>query len=603
MQNQELMQFTSKEEHKLLSDCILPSPVEMHNIQQDLQMNDESVRLSTFSSWPNEDIIASQKLAKAGFFYSKNGDEVQCFSCGGRVKDWQSGDVAIRKHRELFPKCNFIAEIFNKASKKINIGPNTTKLLQNNLLSNEISHNTRITLSNNQTSLHPEENVASTSRINDNVSRNNENITSNPDFEKLKFESERLKTFDAWPLDNPKPEDLANVGFFYLSEEDKVQCVFCHGIVSHWENHDDPLREHSRHFSFCPFIMGRDVGNIPIKSTRISHPFTRGHDECGSSLWKNSIPENGYKFARNANKLENFGVKPHHGPRHPAQASKDARMRSFVTWPSTSVLKPAELVDAGFFYIGIKDYTRCFYCDGGLCNWEKGDDPWVEHAKWFQDCAYIRLNKGDEFVESCQNASPQKPLTNETPMESVSNELVNKLSINIENQVEEYMKSNIVKSAIEPGIFPVHLIKQALIKRIEKDEGNFKNVDQLCEAVLNLQQQMENNSSQEPVMNSYDEPMEVKEEMNVVLRNSTIPSESIPSKINSHVLGQNTNETRSIDDLLKEQRLCKICMDKEIGVLFLPCGHLVACVQCAPAMSDCPFCRKSIKGTVRAFLT
>jgi baculoviral IAP repeat-containing protein 2/3 len=54
---------------------------------------------------------------------------------------------------------------------------------------------------------------------------------------------------------------------------------------------------------------------------------------------------------------------------------------------------------------------------------------------------------------------------------------------------------------------------------------------------------------------------------------------------------------------LKEARLCKICMDEEVGVVFLPCGHLVTCVNCAPSLHDCPVCRQLIKATVRTFLS
>merc|ERR1719244_790460 len=54
---------------------------------------------------------------------------------------------------------------------------------------------------------------------------------------------------------------------------------------------------------------------------------------------------------------------------------------------------------------------------------------------------------------------------------------------------------------------------------------------------------------------------------------------------------------------LKEQRTCKICMDGEVGVVFLPCGHLCCCVNCAPSLKDCPVCRSTIQGTVRTFLS
>lgn len=42
---------------------------------------------------------------------------------------------------------------------------------------------------------------------------------------------------------------------------------------------------------------------------------------------------------------------------------------------------------------------KCFFCDGGLRNWEREDDPWHEHARWFPSCKYVRQVKGDSFVE------------------------------------------------------------------------------------------------------------------------------------------------------------------------------------------------------------
>ncbi|KAK3592337.1 hypothetical protein CHS0354_021671 [Potamilus streckersoni] len=47
---------------------------------------------------------------------------------------------------------------------------------------------------------------------------------------------------------------------------------------------------------------------------------------------------------------------------------------------------------------GQYDIVRCFACDGGLKNWEPEDDPWIEHARWFSDCDYLRHVKGDEFI-------------------------------------------------------------------------------------------------------------------------------------------------------------------------------------------------------------
>jgi len=54
---------------------------------------------------------------------------------------------------------------------------------------------------------------------------------------------------------------------------------------------------------------------------------------------------------------------------------------------------------------------------------------------------------------------------------------------------------------------------------------------------------------------------------------------------------------------LHEAKTCKVCMDKDVNTVFLPCGHLVSCDQCSPKLRDCPVCRTYIRGTVRTFLS
>ena len=51
--------------------------------------------------------------------------------------------------------------------------------------------------------------------------------------------------------------------------------------------------------------------------------------------------------------------------------------------------------------LGSEDSTVCFHCNGGLKKWEVGDDPWVEHARWFSGCDFVRLNKGSDFIVAC----------------------------------------------------------------------------------------------------------------------------------------------------------------------------------------------------------
>lgn len=69
------------------------------------------------------------------------------------------------------------------------------------------------------------------------------------------------------------------------------------------------------------------------------------------------------------------------------------------------------------------------------------------------------------------------------------------------------------------------------------------------------------------------------------------------------LLLETLRQLKEDNNQMRQQIVCKICMDKEVAVTFLPCGHLVSCADCALAMKDCPVCRKNVRGVVRAFLS
>jgi len=50
-----------------------------------------------------------------------------------------------------------------------------------------------------------------------------------------------------------------------------------------------------------------------------------------------------------------------------------------------------------------EDKVKCFHCAGGLSHWEPEDDPWIEHARWFPKCVFLRQCKGDQFISDVLN--------------------------------------------------------------------------------------------------------------------------------------------------------------------------------------------------------
>ncbi|MDP0587977.1 MAG: RING-HC finger protein [Candidatus Endonucleobacter bathymodioli] len=77
---------------------------------------------------------------------------------------------------------------------------------------------------------------------------------------------------------------------------------------------------------------------------------------------------------------------------------------------------------------------------------------------------------------------------------------------------------------------------------------------------------------------------------------------------NANDVASSSNNEESIISLQKENSelldltLCKICLDLPVGIAFLPCGHIIACKNCAPALRYCPICRTFIKSVSNAVL-
>lgn len=162
-----------------------------------------------------------------------------------------------------------------------------------------------------------------------------------------------------------------------------------------------------------------------------------------------------------------------------------------------------------------------------------------------------------------------------------------------------YMNSPIVTQALNIGL-NFGRVRQAVLEKLQKTGMFFSSADALIEATLNIQhdedeQEIDNKVAQgvTRLLNNFVEHCTNNKE------NDDNSTPSIPST-------SSTNKAVSLEEenrLLKEARLCKICMDSEVGIVFLPCGHLTVCVNCAPNLTNCPVCRSAIKATVRTFLS
>ncbi|XDV37912.1 hypothetical protein PO909_007436 [Leuciscus waleckii] len=313
----------------------------------------------------------------------------------------------------------------------------------------------------------------------------------------MRREQERLDTFQNWTLATVTPAELAKSGFYYVGQGDRVACFSCGGQLSNWEPGDRAVSEHQRHYPNCRFVRGDCADNVPLSGGGLSNVSNSAMQQC------------------------------------------EERLLTFVNWPSRITVRPDQLAKAGFYYVGRNDDVKCFRCDGGLRCWESGDDPWVEHAKWFPRCEYLLQEKGQEFVHQIQARFPfvfEQLLTNG---DSDSREFVDPPVVHLGPGEDAVMMNN-----------PV--VKQTVQSKILASGENYETVQELVSDLLRAE-----------------------------------------------------DEKREEEQLrrLQEERTCKVCMDKEVNIVFIPCGHLVVCKECASSLRKCPICRGLVKGAVRTFLS
>merc|ERR1712032_1421107 len=57
------------------------------------------------------------------------------------------------------------------------------------------------------------------------------------------------------------------------------------------------------------------------------------------------------------------------------------------------------------------------------------------------------------------------------------------------------------------------------------------------------------------------------------------------------------------DQEMKDVDVCKICMDGPVQTVFVPCGHMLACLSCSRSLENkkCPVCRKRVKQAIRTY--
>lgn len=270
-----------------------------------------------------------------------------------------------------------------------------------------------------------------------------------------------------------------------------------------------------------------------------------------------------------------------------------------------------------YIFLGVRDCVRCFFCGGGLKHWETGDDPWVEHAKWYPRCTYVLQCKGDAFAAMCGMGDMNVVSRNSSgAQEEIKNNCQGEEPCSMNNDTRDLFEdfaSDAVKIIKDLG-YGIDEIVQGILKYQNKYGSAPLRPHELLEIILDLQgaSQLSQSSTTARISHCEAASNEQSEHANPASSSETLntstmfsgASEKSQSASGPSMSKKSTKEYQSLIEenrVLREQTMCKICMDKDACIVFLPCGHMVSCAVCAQSLRKCCICRKIIQGTVKAF--
>nr|QEY08360.1 inhibitor of apoptosis [Phenacoccus solenopsis] len=571
-------------------------------------MNFERSRLRTFENWPSNAPIDKKCIAEAGFYYMGQNLEVQCFSCGGRISEWYPGDEVMVKHRLLDSRCPFV---LNPAA----------------------SGNVPLSV-NNESSSNRSEN----------------------DVNKYRSEEARLQSFLDWPIPSGiEGYRLAKAGFYWIQELKKVRCAFCGIDNPHWDNSVDPIVEHRRYSPMCPFLNNLSVGCSSQNSNDVivlRENYFEQENELDASRMKefgilnHRIPKHS-KYMTEESRVSSYESWPVPDVKTPQELSKAGFYYTGVEdkvrcYHCGGGLQKWKVSDDPWI-----EHAKWFpKCDFVVL---------IKGKKFIDEVKQMLVSRKDLIREEAQSLNARQSTSQQIDK--------NNLSHNIDDTtIQTLMSTSTVLAVLELGL-DMSRIKHVLRDRLERHQVPFSNVDELLAAVLDAQFNepvadlteeswindptagvselnrlpvYENNVSgqgssrylhqlierslqnahhiaesliDENVINSANsvEPQGAPPE-ELLPSSSNIEEQDVPAKIPSKPsspIQQNLTDPQSLEEenrMLKQAKLCKICMDQDVNIVFLPCGHLISCSACAANLPDCPVCRQVIKGTVRTFL-
>ena len=381
-----------------------------------------------------------------------------------------------------------------------------------------------------------------------------------------------------WPhsdIHRLRPEIMVNAGFIYTGKEDIVKCQTCFLEVGKWLEKTalEPLVVHRREQPLCPFVQGQASG---IRMPPMSMPVPMMANGYYSNLYEKVLPV--AKYSRRSD-FSRFST----------------RLESFREYDPSLPVSKYPLADAGFFLVKRPDFTECFACGIVLNAWEEGDEPMKEHKRLAPNCSYVKtVEKAEaEMSEMRQTSSqPIQPFVGAGAMQW--------------DRRQTGLESQFTGMSVEATPLPKDELsgRDAHMESYRPPPRNQGNLTAILEPQTTTGAHRRHGGQYSHLSSDcYNAPILYPPTRQDAQKRDFTQFGASSSfggamSLSTSQYGSGLSSTEMESDI----KVCRVCMDKEIDAIFLPCGHVYCCSQCAKSVKVCPFCRRQVEKISHAYL-
>ncbi|RZC35564.1 BIR and/or zf-C3HC4 3 domain containing protein [Asbolus verrucosus] len=320
-----------------------------------------------------------------------------------------------------------------------------------------------------------------------------------------------------------------------------------------------------------------------------------------------------------SNRFEPLKQKPHQGTKDicepdngPKKESPDHqieanRLKTFENWDNEAVT-PEMLAKAGFYSLNnSNDLVKCAFCNAEVCRWEPGDNPLEEHRKWSPNCPFLKQKQQQmnlpPFLKDLPPGQDVCGIHERFPNSVPENETFKLLKKMIRSY--EDFKSRLETFADWPKALKLKPKQLAEAGFYYKGVGD-QTVCFHCGGGLKDWEDNDDPWEQHALwfpkcgylITTKGEGFVDEVRNKLKTEQNPLPNSSSASTKEASAESKSEGGGAAQDDLSK---MCKICFINEIEVVFIPCGHLLACIECSLSLKTCPVCRQRFDGAMRVF--